>query len=496
MSANLHAPLPAETILRMLGVPVRRLVSDSRQVARGDTFAAYPGERLDGRDFIAQAIANGAVSVLWEGGDARHFRWRDAWRVAHLSVHGLKKRLGELADVVYDRPSRALWMVGVTGTNGKTSCVHWIARGLGAAGHRCAALGTLGNGFPDALSPAHNTTSDAALLHETLAQLRTQGAVAAAMEVSSHGLAQHRLAGMKFDVALFTNLTRDHLDYHGTLEAYGAAKAGLFEWPTLKEAVLNADDAFGAELCAVRAARGASTLTYGFTAGDLRGSKLSLSARGLAFDVASPWGQAHIESGLVGAFNASNLLAVMGVLLASEIPFAQVARLACTFTPVPGRMQRAGGAGKPLVVVDYAHTPDALEKALLALRPFVAAGGRLVCVFGCGGDRDPGKRPQMGHIAARLADAVVITSDNPRSEDPEAIASAIARGVPANVSACVETEVDRARAIEHTILRADATDVVLLAGKGHEPYQEIHGVRHAFDDMQKAHEALAAWTTR
>src|SRR5947207_4571555 len=271
----------------MLGAPVRRITSDSRQVQRGDTFAAYPGERLDGRNFIAQAVANGAASVLWDAGDGS-FRWRDEWRVAHLPVRDLKRHLGELADLVYGRPSQSMWIVGVTGTNGKTSCTQWIARALTRYGRKCAVLGTLGNGFPDALAAAQNTTSDAAELQETLAHLRAQGALVAALEVSSHGLAQHRLNGMKLDVALFTNLTRDHLDYHGTLEAYGAAKAQLFDWPTLQQAIVNADDEFGARLIARRKARGEAVLGYGMDAGDIRGRNLQLNASGLAFDIDTP----------------------------------------------------------------------------------------------------------------------------------------------------------------------------------------------------------------
>jgi UDP-N-acetylmuramoyl-L-alanyl-D-glutamate--2,6-diaminopimelate ligase len=488
--------LSAETLLAMVGAPAHRLTSDSRRVRRGDTFAAYRGEKLDGRDYIAQAIAAGAGSVLWECGDARAFRWRDEWRVPHLPVYELKRRLGELADIAFGRPSQGMWVIAVTGTNGKTSCSQWIAQALEAQGRRCAVFGTLGNGFPNALVPGQNTTSDAAALQEALAQLRKEGAVAAAMEASSHGLAQYRLNGMKFDVALFTNLTRDHLDYHGTFEAYGEAKARLFDWPSLRHAVVNADDAFGRRLVAQCQERGLNTLGYGFASGELRGRNLRLSQRGLAFEIETPWGHGEVQSELVGAFNASNLLGVVGVLLASALPLEQALAEAARFQPVAGRMQRAGGAGKPLIVVDYAHTPDALEKALLALRPFTHEGARLVCVFGCGGERDAGKRPEMGAIAARLADAVYVTSDNPRSEDPQEILRDILAGIPKDALPRVEVEVERALAIYQAIASADASDVILLAGKGHEPYQEIAGVRHPFNDLQQAQEALAQWTTR
>jgi UDP-N-acetylmuramoyl-L-alanyl-D-glutamate--2,6-diaminopimelate ligase len=492
MSARVPDALSVQQILDALGVPVTRLVSDSRRVEHGDTFAAYRGEARDGRDFVAQAIARGAGSVLWD--DAADDRsWRAEWLVPHLPVAELKTRLGEIADVVYGHPSQAMWIIGITGTNGKTSCAHWLARGLSAVGRRTAVLGTLGNGFPDTLVPALNTTPDAAELHEILARLHAQGAVAAAMEVSSHGLAQYRLNGMKFDLALFTNLTRDHLDYHGDLEAYGAAKAQLFEWPTLRQAIINADDQFGAQLIARRTERGLPCLSYGFAAGEVRGEGLTWGAQGFAFDIATPWGRGHVQSGLIGAFNAANLLGVIGVLLASDVGLDEALRAASSFAPVAGRMQRAGGAGKPLVVVDYAHTPDALEKALVALRPFVAQGGELVCVFGCGGDRDSGKRPQMGAIATQLADRVLVTSDNPRGEDPDQIIAAIVRGVPKAAVVRVQVEADRRHAIRAAIAAARANDVVLVAGKGHEPYQEIDGVRHPFDDLQQAHAALRDW---
>jgi UDP-N-acetylmuramoyl-L-alanyl-D-glutamate--2,6-diaminopimelate ligase len=462
-------------------------------VREGDAFAAYPGTRHDGRAFIADAIARGAGAVLWE---IHGFNWNNAWRLPNLHIENLKAKVGMIADFIYGHPSRDLWMVGVTGTNGKTSCAHWIATGLDSTGRRSAVLGTLGNGLVGSLSPASNTTPDAALLHETLAALKTAGAEAVAMEVSSHGLEQGRVNGIAFDVALFTNLSRDHLDYHGTMGAYGAAKAKLLAWPGLRVAVINADDPFGQSLVESARAKGRKVLTYGFGAADIGGARLTPSAAGLAFHVETPWGKGDVETGLVGAFNASNLLGVLGVLLVSGVGFEQALEFLSHVEAPPGRMQRSGGGHAPLVVVDYAHTPDALEKVLTALRPAVASGGELICVFGCGGERDRGKRPEMGRVAAQIADRVIITSDNPRSESPEAIASEIVHGIRETGNRRYGVQLDRAAAIASTIGRAHVGDVIVLAGKGHEPYQETAGERAPFLDWDHATRALAAWSGR
>ena len=479
--------------LARLGAPVRRITSDSRSIAPGDAFAAYPGEARDGRSYIPDALSRGAGSVLW---DDAGWTWPAALRAPNAGVTTLKPELGWIADRVYAQPSEALWMVGVTGTNGKTTCAHWIARSLDAIGRRTAVAGTLGNGFPEAIAPALNTTPDAAALHEMLRGWADAGAQGVAMEVSSHGLAQGRVNGVRFDVALFTNLTRDHLDYHGTMEAYGEAKARLFDWPGLATAVINADDAFGRTLIERCRRRGVPVVAYsaGGGAADIRPAKLDIGVDGIAATVDTPLGRIEFASPVVGAFNAANLLGVLGVLLASDVGPVEAASLIAALQPVAGRMQKTGGGGKPLVVVDYAHTPDALEKALAALRPVAAArAGRLVAVFGCGGDRDPGKRPQMGAIAARLADAVVVTSDNPRSENPAAIVGEIVAGV-AERAKPVAAVVSRDEAIAAAIAGARAGDVVLIAGKGHEPYQEIAGVRHPFSDLEHANASLAEWS--
>ena len=489
MIAEIAAPdaeVPA--LLAKLAVPIARITSDSRQVRPGDAFAAYRGSRQDGRAFIPDAIARGAGAILW---DVQGFVWNREWKVPHLPIEDLKARLGAIADVIYGHPSRELWMIGVTGTNGKTSCAHWIAAGLDASGRRAAVLGTLGNGLWGALEDAPNTTADAALLHETLRHLASIGAQAAAMEVSSHGLDQGRVNGVAFDVALFTNLSRDHLDYHGTMAAYGAAKAKLFAWPGLRFGVVNADDPFGQSLIDAARSRGRKVLTYGFGAADIVGTHLAASSTGLAFAVETPWGKGEIHTRLVGAFNAANLLGVLGVLLVSGAALEPTIGFLAEVEAPPGRMQRLGGQGAPLVVIDYAHTPDALDKVLTSLRPAVAVGGELVCVFGCGGDRDRGKRSEMGRVAARLADRVVVTSDNPRSEEPGAITSDIVHGIRETGNRRYAVEIDRAAAIATAIAEARVGDVVLLAGKGHEPYQETADVRHPFLDADHAARALA-----
>jgi UDP-N-acetylmuramyl-tripeptide synthetase len=483
------ADIPA--LLAQLRAFPRRITADSRRIEPGVAFAAYPGIHSDGRMFVPDAIARGASAVLWESAG---FAWDRGWQVPHLPVEGLQQRLGAIADFVYGRPSQALWMIGVTGTNGKTSCAHWIAHALDACGRRSGILGTLGNGLVGGLAPATHTTPDAPALHELLQQFKAAGAKSVAMEVSSHGLEQGRVIGIKFDIALFTNLTRDHLDYHHTMAAYGQAKAKLFSSPGLRVAVVNADDPFGQSLIDTARSRGARYLTYGLNAADIAATNIVASANGIAVSVNTPWGKADFASPMLGTFNAQNLLGVLGVLLASDIPLDSAVAALAHLQPPAGRMQRLGGADRPLVIVDYAHTPDALEQVLTALRSALTAPGELICVFGCGGDRDAGKRQEMGHIAARYADRVVVTSDNPRSEDPATIANAVARGVRDEGNRRWTIEVDRHAAIRHAIGAAKIGDVVLVAGKGHETYQESHGVRTPFSDAVESAAALSAWS--
>jgi len=485
------ADVPA--LLAKLRAFPRRITADSRRIEPGVAFAAYPGTHADGRKFVPDAIARGATAVLWESSG---FAWDRGWQVPHLPIEGLQQRLGAIADFIYGSPSQSLWMIGVTGTNGKTSCAHWIAHALDACGRRAGILGTLGNGLIGGLTPASHTTPDAPALHELLQQFKAAGAKAVAMEVSSHGLDQGRVGGIKFDVALFTNLTRDHLDYHQTMAAYGQAKAKLFTFPGLRTAVVNADDPFGQSLIDSARARGARLLTYGLAAADIAATEIRVTANGIALTVNTPWGKAEFASPMVGTFNAQNLLGVLGVMLASDVPIDVATVALAKLQPPTGRMQRLGGTGRPLVIVDYAHTPDALEKVLTALRPAVASLRELICVFGCGGDRDAGKRPEMGHIAARFADRIVVTSDNPRSEDPSAIANAVARGVRDEGNRRWTIEVDRGDAIRNAIGAAKEGDVVLIAGKGHETYQERDGVRTPFSDADVAAAALSAWNAR
>jgi UDP-N-acetylmuramyl-tripeptide synthetase len=484
------APFDVPALLARLGAFPRRITADSRRVEPGVAFAAYPGLATDGRKFVPDAIARGASAVLW---DPRGFQWDPRWTTPNLGLDALQARLGYIADFIYGSPTQLLWMAAVTGTNGKTSCAQWIAQALDACGRRAGVLGTLGNGLVGGLAPASHTTPDAVTLHEMLKQFHAAGARAVAMEVSSHGLDQGRVNGAKFDIALFTNLTRDHLDYHKTMAAYGAAKARLFTWPGLRTAVINADDPFGQSLIDAARGRGQRLLTYGFGSADVAATTMTMDRRGVLLEIATPWGKATLVSSVVGAFNAQNLLGVLGVLLASDVPLADAVTALGGLHAPAGRMQRFGGDGKPLVVVDYAHSPDALEKVLLALKQAVAEGGELVCVFGCGGDRDPGKRPQMGDVAARLADRIVVTSDNPRSEDPAVIANAVVKGIRDAGHRRWAIENDRRAAIHGAIGAARWGDVVLVAGKGHETYQESGGVRTPFADATEAMTALAAW---
>jgi UDP-N-acetylmuramoyl-L-alanyl-D-glutamate--2,6-diaminopimelate ligase len=482
---------------------IERLTSDSRRAAPGVGFFAWPGETGDGRRYIGQAIERGAAAVLWESED---FDWRAEWRVPNAPLKGLKQAAGFLAHEFYGRPSESLWVCGVTGTNGKTSCTQWLAALLGERGDKAGVVGTLGAGFSGALAGGANTTPDALELHATLAAMQRAGARAVAMEVSSHGLDQGRVNGVAFDCALFTNLSHEHLDYHGTMQVYAEAKARLFDTAGLAAAVLNLDDVQGVALAQRLAGRGVRTIGTSLAPGAIAPGTVTqwISARELGVDsdsggaatrvaLASSWGECEASISQVGRFNLANALGVLGCLVAYGIPFAQAARLLARLPQVPGRMQRLGGEDRPLVVVDYAHTPDALDKVLQALKPLAAArGGRLTAVFGAGGERDSSKRPLMGAIAARLADRVLLTSDNPRGEDPLAIIAAIAAGTGGGHAA----EPNRATAIERAIAEARAADVVLLAGKGHEDYQEIAGRRLPFSDAAAAAAALERWRAR
>jgi len=481
-------------------IRVSGLTLDSRRVRAGDAFVALRGASAHGITFAPAALAQGASAVIAEGPAPVAFESAGA---PIVWVDNLRDRAGEIAARFFERPSAALHVIGVTGTNGKTSIVQLLAAALESLGARAATIGTLGAGLVGAVEAGERTTPDAISVHGLLAQFRDAGASHVAMEVSSHALDQGRVNEVDFEVAVFTNLTRDHLDYHGTMDAYGAAKAKLFAWPGLRSAVINADDAFGRELAAKIAPFQSSTtspcaagegkpqcLRYAIdTEAEIRARNVRTHGDGLGFDLVTPWGEGAIDSRLLGRFNVYNLLAVAGSLGALGYTFVQIQNALSQLRPVSGRMNRLGGGALPLVVIDYAHTPDALEQALTSLRAHCA--GKLICVFGCGGERDAGKRPQMGAIAERLADEIVVTDDNPRGEDGDAIVAQILAGLAHVQRAHVRR--DRAAAIALALREARAGDVVLIAGKGHEPYQEIGGVKRAFDDADVARRALDAY---
>ncbi len=481
---SIIARQPAADILAAFAhLGVTGITSDSRQVRAGTVFAAYPGEAGDGRRYIAAAIAAGAVAVVWEAHD---FVWPDELAsVPNFAVADLRDGLGDIAAAVYGDPSADLWVIGVTGTNGKTSCTQWIAQCLNQLSRKTAIIGTLGNGIPPDLHFTGNTTPDVTVVQAALRDYCDQGVRALAMEVSSHGLDQGRVHGVRFDVAVLTNFTQDHLDYHGDMATYAEVKSKLFNWPELRYAILNIDDALGRELALKQSA--AKIVTYGFESADVQGSNLQLSLAGLSMQVNTPWGNGRLQSSLLGRFNAHNLLATLAVLLVSDVSFADALQVLEQVQPVAGRMQTMGGGNLPLVVVDYAHTPDALEKVLQTLRELNPVG-KLWCVFGCGGERDAGKRPLMGAAVSRYADVAMVTSDNPRGEQPQAIIDAIRTGM----NGLEMVEIDRAQAIHKIIKLAQAGDVVLIAGKGHEDYQEVAGVKYPFSDVTVAQVALKA----
>ena len=470
---------------------IEGLALDSRKVAPGDLFFALEGSQSHGRQFVDQAIERGAAAVLQE---AAWGRVSERGGVPLIAVPALKFKLGEIASRWFGDPSRAMAVVGVTGTNGKTSVSHFVARALRADGP-CGLIGTLGYGLVGELAPASHTTPDAITVHGLLAGMRDAGAQQAVMEVSSHALEQGRVSGVAFDVAVFTNLSREHLDYHGDMASYGRAKRRLFETPGLKYAVINLDDAFGRSLLASMPGA-VGTVSYGFDDSrlppSLLGTELRLDSQGLRLRVNSDWGTGELAVPLLGRFNAENLLAAFAALLACGLGFDEVLERLSRVQPVPGRVQRLGGGpGEPLVVVDYAHTPDALAQVLAALRDHGA--GRLTCVFGCGGERDVGKRPLMARAAEQGADRVIVSDDNPRGEDPDVIIADIFSGF-ADADA-VEVINDRAAAIRHAVIGADEGDVVLIAGKGHEDCQLVGDRRLPFSDAEQAREVLAARRT-
>ena len=485
--------LPLRDLLPdVAGVPddtvITGLVQDSRAIRPGDAFVAIGGFGTHGLHFVDTARAAGASAILFEPPVPAEIPVLPADAIA---VTGLRARMGAMADVFHGRPSRAMTMVGVTGTSGKTSTVQLLAQAFEAIGTRTGTIGTLGAGLHGAIAPTGFTTPLVLQTHALLAQLRDAGAQAVAMEVSSHALDQGRVDAVHYDVAVFTNLSRDHLDYHGDMTTYGEAKARLFVREGLNAAVVNIDDAFGATLPARLAStvRAVRLSAAGHADADIAARDVVLDADGLAFCLRIDGAWHPVRSPLLGRFNVDNLLVVAGVLLALGQAAVTIVRVLETLQPIPGRMNRLGGGdAQPLVVVDYSHKPDPLEQALQSLRGHLT--GELVCVFGCGGERDAGKRPQMAAIAEAGADRVIVTDDNPRRENGDAIVADILAGFARPDGVVVER--DRRRAITRAIGEARPGDIVLIAGKGHEPYQEIDGVQHAFDDRLVAQAALDA----
>jgi len=484
------------------------LRTDSRQVQAGDGFIAWPGSATDGRRYLNQALAQGASACLMESQD--HESWTGTLHHEALrymaSLPGLKAQTGPIADAFYAHPSQSVSVLAVTGTNGKTSTAWWLAQALSSPvlEQACGLVGTLGVGQLPHLVSTGMTTPDPVVLQQQFRSFADQGITHCAIEASSIGLAEHRLDGTKIRVAVFTNFTQDHLDYHGDMAHYWAAKAALFAWPGLQAAIINIDDAQGELLAKQLQASGLEVWTCS-RHGDIHPTarlqaRVLPSAEGLTFEVIENAQVQTLHTPLIGDYNVDNLLGVIGGLRALGFDLAHAVQACAHLTAVPGRMQRVtlgmdGAAASevdahlPLVVVDYAHTPDAIAQALTALRAQAAVrGGRLWCVLGCGGDRDASKRPLMAAAAEAGADQVVLTSDNPRSESPEAILADMLAGLSRPHQA--QTQADRALAIDQVVARAAAQDVLLVAGKGHETEQEILGVRHAFSDVAHVRMAL------
>jgi UDP-N-acetylmuramoyl-L-alanyl-D-glutamate--2,6-diaminopimelate ligase len=455
-------------------IAVTGITDDSRRVRPGDLYVAVPGMTVDGRSFIRDAIERSAAAVFTESPAPDV-----SVDVPMIEIDSLREHKGEIASRFYGEPSKSMLVIGVTGTNGKTSCSQFVAEAQTQAGRKSGVVGTMGFGVPGKLEDAGLTTPDAIELQAKLAQLAEMGCEAVCLEASSHGLEQGRLNGTALDVAVFTNITRDHLDYHESFDEYRRAKEILFRWPGLKAAIINLDDEFaGAIRSAVRS--DVKVLTYSMERvdADIRCESIAMRQDGFDVDIVTPWGKGKITSRLLGEFNVSNLLSVVGVLGVLDVSLEDAIDQACSISNVPGRMDALRRPGFPVIVVDYAHTPDALEKALVALRAHCE--GKLTCLVGCGGDRDRGKRPLMGEIATRLSDRAIFTDDNPRAEDSRVIVQEMLEGVDEPDRVTVET--DRARAVRTAVTEAGESDIVLIAGKGHEEYQEINGQRVPYSD--------------
>ena len=468
------------------------LALDSRKVKPGDLFFACKGVNDDGTKYIDAAIENGAVAILSDTVEDRH-ACPDARSVPIFYYPDLHKIIGNVAAKFYGYPAEKMTIIGVTGTNGKTSITQFIAKALGMFGKKCGIIGTIGVGFPDELVNTGLTTPDAITVQSTLFDFLKEGAEAVAIEASSHSLVQNRLQSVSFKIGIFTNLTRDHLDYHRTFDEYFLAKKILFQFPSLEHALINIDDEYGRKLI-TSLPKNITAIGYSASGNTLKNnnfpliqtSNIKILPNGFELNVLTPWGEGELHSTLLGRFNIDNLLAVLGALCVMGFDFNAVVKTLEKLTTVRGRMEALGGGAKPLVVIDYAHTPDALLKALLSLREH--CHGKLICVFGCGGDRDRGKRPIMGEMAERYSDYFIITNDNPRTEDEKQIMHDILAGLSSPNLAHIEY--DREKAINFAIKSANAGDVVLIAGKGHEDYQILGKEKIHFDDVEKSVIAL------
>ena len=491
MTQLLHPVLQQVGLEVPLGVPNGELSGiscDSRRIGRGTLFVGLPGTQVDGGCFWPQALQAGAVAAVISEAAAA-LQPPGPGDAVLVAPEPLTRWAGELAAAFWSQPSRRLALIGVTGTNGKTTTTYLIEHLAVSSGRPSALFGTLVNRWPGHSVTAQHTTAFADLLQAQLAQAVEAGAQIGAMEVSSHALDQQRVAGCHFSGAVFTNLTQDHLDYHPSMQAYFEAKARLFAEPLLAGgAVVNGDDPWGAQLVS-RLGKACWRSSLEDPSAELFIRDLQLGAGGVRGVLQTPAGEGAFHSPLLGRFNLMNLLQAVGALVQQGVPLCQLLEGLANFRGVPGRMERVvvgDGGGYPAVLVDYAHTPDGLANALAACRPFTK--GRLICVFGCGGDRDRSKRPQMGAIAAQLADRVVVTSDNPRTEDPLSILNDVVAGISAGTD--LVAEVDRARAIALGIAAAEPCDLVLIAGKGHEDYQILGTTKIHFDDREEAERAL------
>ncbi len=474
-----------KSVLKKIEYNLSDISNDSRHVKKNSIFLAYPGIHTDGRKYIAEALKKGAKAIVYE---KKNFTWQQSWDAFHYGINDLKNNEGEIAHIFFKKPSKELLTIGITGTNGKTTCAYWISEIQNLLGKKTGLIGTLGYGYKK-LKPHVYTTPDAIFNHRILKEFKTEKIKSVVMEVSSHALSQGRVNGILFDVAVFTNLSRDHLDYHLNFKNYFDAKKKLFHFPSLKVAVINIDDAYGKKLKLSLVQNKTKVITYGIKNGDIRASHIEYSLSSTTFQLITKKETYKVKAPIVGEFNVYNLLAVISGLVGSGLPIQKVIKQVSHISQVPGRMERLGTKLTPQVFIDYAHTPDALKKALRTLKD--QTEGKLVCVFGCGGDRDKGKRKEMAEAASDLADTNFITSDNPRSESPKKIISEISR----SMSGAYKIEIDRHKAIFKAIEQAKKQDIILIAGKGHETYQEINGVRYPFSDKKYVKKALKKYKT-